>query len=247
MPPIILAELLHSPSSTKTCFWGRCATFKRKRSPAPPLTLGLLSWVSTNGMTLGVGLRSENYWGFSPKQTSQLEIFAQRYNMKGLPQTPWLVTWLSRHLSGLVRMDILDALRPGKPQKLPFYYCQCHYFKGSYPGYWWWIQPYQPSSQLRYSISGSFPESGPFIFFNFFSDVSIVFVLFFSICIICNSVLSFKEMILQKSLMFLCAFILMIITVQGRTPLFSLSSICSQVVTKVRTTGCSFSDGLAVD
>lgn len=31
--------------------------------------------------------------------------------MKGPPENPLLVAWLSRHLSGLMRMDILDVLR----------------------------------------------------------------------------------------------------------------------------------------
>lgn len=54
-------------------------------------------------------------WGISPrppsKQNNLRFLHKQKQNMKGFLQNPLLMSWLSRHLSGLMRMDIPDMLR----------------------------------------------------------------------------------------------------------------------------------------
>lgn len=102
MSPAILAELLHSPSSTKTHSWGRCTAFKAKSHIWPSLSLPGAS---------GGWLEVLEFWGISfPEHTKpmcgSLCSFYFHFGFPPIPSpaeikherplyNPLLVIWLS--------------------------------------------------------------------------------------------------------------------------------------------------------
>lgn len=115
MSCIILAELLHSLLLPQRPIYGEVVQLSKTSPPA----LGLLSCHLLLGDdVLGAGLRSQNSGGaplplHSPSKQHNSDFYTNR-NMKELPQNSLLMPWLSRHLSGLMGVDILETLRPEK-------------------------------------------------------------------------------------------------------------------------------------
>lgn len=137
----------------KDPYLGKVYSFQ-KQAPTPH-TLAFSCAISSQEMMtpweLVWGLRTLG--DFPPCTQNNLRfLHKQKQNMKGLPQNPLLMSWLSRHMSGLMRTDILDMLREAWKSHPQSY---CHFITVNaitlnwyfWTGCWRWLQPCWPSSQ----------------------------------------------------------------------------------------------------
>lgn len=191
MSCVILAELLHSPpspSSTKTNIWGRCTTFKKTSPPH----LAFSHAISSQEMTLGKlvwGLRTLGDLPSPPKskQNNLRFLHKQKQNMKGFLQNPLLMSWLSRHLSGPMRMDIPDMLREAWKSHthtvIAILLLSMLLLYESLSLHWLLMAEMATrviiTAQMAIPVSGgAFPESGAFFSFGFLSDLKELFLCF---------------------------------------------------------------------
>lgn len=111
MSCIILAELLHSLLLPQRPLSGEGVQLS-KTSPPHLAFSHVMSFQEVTSWELVWGLRTVGEHPLlQANNTASGFLHKQKQNMKGLPQNPLLMPWLSRHLSGLLGMDILEMLR----------------------------------------------------------------------------------------------------------------------------------------